>query len=65
MTNQNQIIIYEGKDGKSHIEVRFEGETVWLTQLQLAELFDTTKANISIHTKNIFDEGELTKESTV
>lgn len=64
-TIQNQIVIYEGDDGAPRIEVRFEGETVWLTQMQLAKLFGTTKENISIHSKNIFEEGELTKEATV
>lgn len=63
--DQNQIIIYEGDDGQSRIEVRIEGETVWLTQAQLVELFSTTKQNISLHAKNIFEEGELMKESTV
>ncbi len=60
-----EIIIYEGGNGQPKIDVRIEGETVWLTQLQLAELFGTSKANISIHVKNIFEEGELTKEATV
>ena len=61
----SEIIIYEGDNGQPRIEVRIENETVWLTQTQLAELFDTTKANISIHVKNIFEERELTKEATV
>jgi hypothetical protein len=63
--NSSEIIIYEGADGEPSIEVRVEGETVWLSQVQLAELFGTTKANISIHIKNIFEEGELTKDATV
>ncbi|MEI8103307.1 MAG: virulence RhuM family protein [Candidatus Moraniibacteriota bacterium] len=62
---QNQIIIYEGDDGESHIDVRFEGETVWLTQAQLVELFQSSKANISEHIKNIYTEKELTTEATV
>ncbi len=62
---KNQILIYEGADGKSHIEVRFEGETVWLSQSQLAELFGSSKANISEHIKNIYTEGELSQEATV
>ena len=61
----NEIIIYEGDNGQLRIEVHIENETVWLTQIQLAELFGTTKANISLHVKNIFEEGELTKEATV
>lgn len=62
---QNQIIIYEGEDGMSHIDVRFEGETAWLTQAQLVELFESSKANISEHIKNIYTEKELTSEATV
>lgn len=61
----NEIIIYIGDSGEPVIQVRLEGDTVWLTQVQLAELFGTTKPNISIHVKNIFDEGELTREATV
>ncbi|MEI6378315.1 MAG: virulence RhuM family protein [Candidatus Falkowbacteria bacterium] len=64
-TDQNQIIIYEGDDGESRIEVRFEGETVWLSQAQLVELFQSSKANISEHIKNIYLEQELTHEATV
>ncbi len=62
---QNQIVIYEGDDGESHIDVRFEGETVWLTQTQLVELFDSSKANISEHIKHIYAEKELTPKATV
>ncbi len=61
----SQIIIYRTEDGQTKIEVRFEGETVWLTQNALAELFQTTKQNISQHIKNIFDEGELLPNSVV
>lgn len=63
--NQSQIIIYEGDDGESHIDVRFEGETVWLTQVQLVELFESSKANISEHIKHIFEEKELDQNSVV
>ena len=63
--SQSQIIIYEGDDGKSHVEVRFEGETVWLTQAQLGELFGSSKANISEHIKNIYIEQELSPQATV
>ena len=62
---ENQIIIYEGDDGMSNIEVRFEGETVWLTRAQLVELFESSKANISEHIKNIYTEKELIPEATV
>lgn len=60
-----EIIIYEGTDGVPKIDVRVEGETVWLTQKQLAELFDTTKQNISQHIGNILKEDELSKDSVV
>jgi len=66
MINQkSQIIIYKAEDGRTKIEVRFENETVWLTQNTLAELFQTTKQNISQHIKNILNEGELQQNSVV
>lgn len=68
MKNNNQksqIVIYKAKDGQVKIDVRFEHETVWLTQNALATLFQTTKNNISLHVKNIFEEGELAKYATV
>src|SRR3989339_230074 len=61
----SQIILYTTEDQKSRIEVRLEGETVWLTQAQMAELFQTTKQNISLHIKNIYNEGELQENSVV
>jgi hypothetical protein len=64
-TQQNQIMIYTGEDGQSILEVKFQGETVWLTQAQLVDLFQSSKANISEHIKNIFLEGELDSDSTV
>ena len=64
-TSVTGIIIYEGADGVPKISVHMEGETVWLTQAQLAELFATTKQNISLHILNIFEEGELSAESVV
>ena len=63
--NSSEIIIYEGADGAPNIEVRVEGETVWLSQSQLVELFQSSKANVSEHIKNIFNEGELSKVSVV
>src|SRR3989339_176201 len=63
--NYGEIIIYEGADGASSIEVRDEGETVWLSQSQLVELFRSSKANVSEHIKNIFNEGELSRVSVV
>lgn len=62
---ENEIIIYQTQDGQTKIDVRLENETVWLTQNQMAELFQTTKQNVSLHIKNIFEEGELSENSTV
>ena len=56
---ENEIIIYQTQDGQTKIDVRIENETVWLTQNQMAELFQTTKQNISLHIKHIFEEGKL------
>lgn len=63
--NNNEIIIYTTDDGQVDIEVRLEDENVWLTQNSMAELFDTTKQNISLHIKNIFEEKELEENSVV
>ncbi len=60
-----QFLVYQTEDGKLKIDVRFEGETVWLSQLQLGELFQTTKQNVGQHLKNIIEEGELAEESVV
>jgi thiamine pyrophosphate-dependent acetolactate synthase large subunit-like protein len=62
---ENQIEIYQGSDGQTQIEVKFENETTWLTNSQLVELFKSSKANISEHIKNIFESEELEKDSTV
>ena len=61
--NNNNIIIYTTDDGQVEIEVRLEDENVWLTQNSMAELFDTTRNNITMHIKNIFEEGELQEKS--
>jgi hypothetical protein len=58
MTN-SEILIYQNPDGKIKIDVRLEEETVWLTQGQMCELFQKSKATISEHIKNVFEEGEL------
>jgi len=63
--NNSQILFYQMEGGKTKIEVMLEDETVWLTQKLMAELFQTTKQNISLHIRNIYDEGELTPDSTV
>lgn len=61
--NNNDIIIYTTDDGQVDIEVKLEDENVWLTQNSMAELFDTTRNNITMHIKNIFEEGELQENS--
>lgn len=60
-----QLILYTSEDGRSQIQLRADGQTVWLTQLEMAELFNATKQNISLHLKNLFDEGELDLAATV
>ena len=65
MKNSSQILIYQTERGQTKIEVLLENETVWLTQKLMAELFQTTKQNISIHIQNIYNEGELPPEATV
>ena len=60
-----QILIYQTEGGQTKIEVRLEGETLWLNQAALAKLYQTTKQNISLHIKNIYDEGELDEDSVV
>jgi hypothetical protein len=62
--NKSQIIIYQTENGETKLDVRFQDETVWLTQKLMAELFQTTSQNITIHLKNIFEEGELEEEAT-
>lgn len=61
----DKIIIYQTEDGQTQIDVRLENETVWLTQAQMVELFQTTKQNVSLHLNNLYKEGELKKEGTV
>jgi len=61
----NEVIIYQSKDKKTQIDVKFENDTVWLTQQQMAELFGQTKQNVSLHINNCFKEKELTKKATV
>ncbi len=61
----NKIVIYQTEDGKTQLDVKLENETVWLTQAQMTELFQTTKQNISLHINNIFKEGELDSNATV
>ena len=62
--NQSQIVIYQTESGQTKIDVRLENETVWLTQKSMAELFQTTPQNITLHLKNIFEEEELQENAT-
>ena len=59
MKENNGIIIYQDEDGVTKVNVRFSNEDVWLTQNQLAEIYDTTQENISMHIKNIYEDKEL------
>ena len=63
--NKGEIVIYQSKNGDTKIDVHFQDETVWLTQAQLCELYQSSKANISEHIKNIYEENELTEAATV
>lgn len=58
------IILYQTEDGRTRIQCRFEDDNVWLTQAHLAELFDVTPQNVTMHLKEIFSEGELGEAST-
>ena len=62
---KSELILYQTEDGHTHIEVRLQDETVWMSQLAMAELFQSTKQNISLHLKNVFDEGELLERRVV
>ncbi len=62
---ESHIILYQTEDRRTRLEVRLEDETVWLSQTQMAELFQTTKQNISLHIQNIFEERELDRTATV
>ena len=62
---RSEIIIYQTEDGNTRIDVKFQDETVWLTQAQLCELYQTSKSNISEHIRHIFEEGELDEISVV
>ena len=64
-SNGGELILYQTEDGATSVQLRVEGGTVWLTQLELAELFQTTKQNISLHVRNILQEGELAADRVV
>ncbi len=61
---KGQFLVYLAEDGRTKIDVRLEGETVWLTQQHMAELFQTTQQNVSLHLQNIYAESELQREAT-
>lgn len=61
---KGQLLVYEAEDGRIKIDVRLADETVWLTQAQMADLFQTSQQNISLHIRNVYDEGELTPGAT-
>jgi hypothetical protein len=63
--DNNKVIIYTANDGKTKIDVKLEEDTLWLTQGQMCELYQTSKSNVSEHIKHIFEEGELSKDSVV
>ena len=65
MDNNGEIIIYQSDDGLTHIDVKMGDETVWLTQAQLVQLYQTSKSNVSEHIKHIFEEGELDENAVV
>jgi hypothetical protein len=61
---ESEIILYQTEDGRTRVQCRFENETLWLTQAQIAELFETTPQNVTLHLKGIFAEGELVEAAT-
>ncbi len=63
--SDGEFLLYHTEDGQVKLEVRLQNETVWLTQQMVAELFQTTVPNISMHIRNIYAEGELTPEATI
>ncbi len=65
MESSSQIVIYQTEDGQTKLDVRLEGETVWLSQRHMAELFQVAKSTISEHISNVFEEGELDFQATV
>lgn len=60
-----ELVLYTSEDGNTRLDLRLDGQTVWLSQLEIAELFQTSKQNVSLHANNIFKEGELLKNSVV
>ncbi len=65
LPSRSEIVLYQTEDGRTTVSVRLEDETVWLSQLAMAELFQTSVPNVSMHLRNIFREGELHPDSVV
>ena len=63
--NENTILLYHDENGKTDVSVRFADEDVWVTQVQLAELYDTTRQNIGQHIENIYKDEELPRDATI
>jgi hypothetical protein len=64
MTDDSRIQIYQSPDGETRVDVRFELESIWLTQAQMGQVFDTTPENVLMHLKNIYKTGELQSDAT-
>lgn len=65
MSEKDELILYRTEDGQTDIHLRATDGTAWLTQAEIAELFETSKQNISLHIRNVLNEGELPEESVV
>jgi hypothetical protein len=63
--SKGEIVLYATQDGQTHVECQLRDETIWLTQQQIADLFGVDKSGVSRHLKNIYDEGELVRDSVV
>ncbi len=64
LSTGSELLLHKTEDGRTRIECRFEDQTLWLTQAQMAELFDTSPQNITLHLTAIFEEGELEEDAT-
>lgn len=64
MEENNEIIIYQSEDGETRIDVKLTGETVWLSQQKMADLYQSSRSNVVEHIKHIYEDGELDEEST-
>ena len=65
VSGKGEIVLYQTPDGATRVECRFEQESIWLSQALMAELYQTSKQNISLHLENLFEEGELDKDQVV